>query len=51
MALFTAASDDPTANGDVDTSSGSSSRQDLSEWQERHAILLLSKAKVRHVLF
>ncbi|KAH0448372.1 hypothetical protein IEQ34_022172 [Dendrobium chrysotoxum] len=40
--------DDPTADGDVDTSSGSSLSKDLSEWQERHAMLLLGKAKVRH---
>ncbi|XP_028552160.1 uncharacterized protein LOC110102356 isoform X1 [Dendrobium catenatum] len=37
--------DDPTADGDVDTSSGSRLSKDLSEWQERHAMLLLGKTK------
>ncbi|KAK8951643.1 hypothetical protein KSP39_PZI003956 [Platanthera zijinensis] len=36
----------PTANGDLDASSGSNPNDDLSEWQERHAMLLLARSKV-----
>ncbi|KAK8965887.1 hypothetical protein KSP40_PGU022357 [Platanthera guangdongensis] len=35
-----------TANGDLDASSGSNPNDDLSEWQERHAMLLLARSKV-----
>ncbi|XP_020592417.1 uncharacterized protein LOC110032953 isoform X2 [Phalaenopsis equestris] len=45
--------DDPSADGDVGTS-GSSLSKDLSEWQERHALLLLTKAteisRIRYAL-